>query len=38
MPAAAALRLQIEHALASRFPSALTPAPLHDPRGRADGN
>jgi hypothetical protein len=27
MPAAAALRLQIEHALASRFPSALTPAP-----------
>ncbi len=27
MPAAAALRLQIEHALESRFPSALTPAP-----------
>jgi recombination protein RecA len=27
MPAAAALRLQIEHALASRFPSALTPGP-----------
>jgi hypothetical protein len=27
MPAAAALRLQIVHALASRFPSALTPAP-----------
>ncbi len=27
MPAAAALRLQIERALAIRFPSALTPAP-----------
>ena len=27
MPAAAAIRLQIEHALASRFPAALTPAP-----------
>jgi hypothetical protein len=27
MPAAAALRIQIEHTLASRFPSALTPAP-----------
>jgi hypothetical protein len=27
MHAAAALRLQIEHALASRFPAALTPAP-----------
>jgi recombination protein RecA len=27
MPAAAALRFQIEHALASRFPSALTPGP-----------
>jgi hypothetical protein len=27
MPTAAALRLQIEHALASRFPAALTPAP-----------
>jgi hypothetical protein len=27
MPAAAALRLQIEHALESRFPAALTPAP-----------
>jgi recombination protein RecA len=27
MPASAALRLQIEHALASRFPAALTPAP-----------
>ena len=27
MPAASALRLQIEHALESRFPSALTPAP-----------
>lgn len=27
MPAASALRLQIEHALQSRFPSALSPAP-----------
>jgi hypothetical protein len=27
MPAAATLRLQIEHALESRFPAALTPAP-----------
>jgi hypothetical protein len=27
MPAAAAIRLQIEHALAGRFPAALTPAP-----------
>ena len=27
MPAASALRLQIEHALESRFPSALTPVP-----------
>jgi hypothetical protein len=27
MPAAAAIRLQIEHALQSRFPAALTPAP-----------
>ena len=27
MPAAAALRLQIEHALENRFPAALTPAP-----------
>ena len=27
MPAAAALRFQIEHVLASRFPSALTPVP-----------
>jgi hypothetical protein len=28
MPAASALRIQIEHALESRFPAALSPAPL----------
>jgi hypothetical protein len=37
MPAAAALRLQIEHALASRFPSALTPTPCTLPEVAATG-